>query len=123
MSASEIALVNRSFEDAVRRGDAGAIAQVYAADALVLPPDEAMIAGREAIQTYWQSVIAEHGLKAADITSLALDVHGENGNEVGRCSLSFADGSTVEVKFLAVWCKIGGRWYIQRDIWNGMPPS
>ena len=39
MSAADIATVNSSFEDAVRRGDVEAIANLYGPDAVVLAPD------------------------------------------------------------------------------------
>jgi len=38
MSQAEVAAVNRTFEEAARKRDGGAIAALYTADAIVMPP-------------------------------------------------------------------------------------
>jgi ketosteroid isomerase-like protein len=45
MSRAEITAVNRSFEDAVRKGDAETMASLYTTDGIVLPPDAPMAKG------------------------------------------------------------------------------
>ena len=45
------------FADAVRRGDAGAAASVYASNARLLAPSAGPMTGREEIRAYWQAGI------------------------------------------------------------------
>lgn len=51
MSRSEVAAVNRQFEDAARMGDLDGLASLYTADAMALPPDGPVVKGRDAIVT------------------------------------------------------------------------
>jgi uncharacterized protein (TIGR02246 family) len=50
MSQSEIAAVNRQFEDAARKGDLDRLASLYTADAVALPPDGPAVKGRDSIK-------------------------------------------------------------------------
>src|SRR5690242_15124912 len=49
-----IAMMNGRFEQAFNRGNASAIGDLYAQDAVILPPGAQMQRGRQAIQTFWQ---------------------------------------------------------------------
>jgi uncharacterized protein (TIGR02246 family) len=122
MSAADIATTNRSFEDAVRRGDVEAIASLYESDAVVLPPDSPIVKGREAIRQLWMSAIKEHGLKSMRVESVELEIAGDIANEVGYGTLTMApEGGkteTAEVKFLVIWKQSGGKWRLHRDVWN-----
>jgi uncharacterized protein (TIGR02246 family) len=122
MSAAEIATVNRSFEDAVRRGDVDAIAELYEPDALVLPPDSPIVKGREAIRQLWMSAINEHGLKSMLVESVELEIVGDIANEVGHGTLTMAPeggkSETAEINFLVIWKQSSGRWRLHRDVWN-----
>jgi ketosteroid isomerase-like protein len=64
-----IAAHRQTFADAVRRGDAGAAASVYAENAYLLVPSADALVGRDEIRTYWQTGIdagvAEISLSAA----------------------------------------------------------
>lgn len=53
MSTTEIAAVNRAFEEAVRKGDVDRLAQLYTQDAIALPPDGPFVRGRDAIKELW----------------------------------------------------------------------
>ena len=50
MSRSEIAAVNRQFEDAARKADLDRLASLYTPDAMALPPDGPFVKGRDSIK-------------------------------------------------------------------------
>jgi uncharacterized protein (TIGR02246 family) len=122
MSRSEIQSLNRMFEDAIRKQDAGAVAALYTPDAIVMPPDAPFVKGREAIRQAWAGAMSDLGLKAVTLDTVDLEIAGDCAVEVGEATLSLRkpDGTlgTAVVKFLVAWKKAGGAWRLHRDIWN-----
>jgi uncharacterized protein (TIGR02246 family) len=117
MSQSEIAAVNRQFEEAARKGDLDRLASLYTQDAIALPPDSPMVKGRENIKQMWGTVAQQIGLKDVRLDTLDLEVAGETAYEVGEATLTVAGGTAV-VKFVVVWKRADGQWRLHRDIWN-----
>jgi uncharacterized protein (TIGR02246 family) len=117
MSQSEIAAVNRQFEEAARKGDLDRLASLYTPDAIALPPDSPMMKGRENIKQMWGAIAQQIGLKDIRLNTLDLQTAGETAYEVGEASLTLANGTAV-VKFVVVWKKLDGQWRLHRDIWN-----
>ena len=121
MSAADIATVNSSFEDAVRRGDVEAIANLYGPDAVVLAPDGPIVKGREGIRQLWMSDQRAWIEKHAARVSRTRDRR-RYRNEVGNATLSMVPtggkNETAEVKFLVIWKRSDGKWRLHRDIWN-----
>ena len=62
---------NERWNEAFNRGDAAAVAGLYAADATVLPHTHDVICGADAIRDFWQSVIGagfrNHGIELIDV--------------------------------------------------------
>jgi uncharacterized protein (TIGR02246 family) len=117
MSLSEIAAVNRQFEDAARKGDLDRLASLYTPDAIALPPDGPVVKGREAIKQMWGTAAQQMGLKDVRLQTLDFEQAGDTGYEVGEATLALADRTAV-VKFVVVWKKTDGQWRLHRDIWN-----
>ena len=117
MSLSEIAAINRQFEDAARKGDLDRLASLYTPDAIALPPDGPQVKGREAIKQMWGTVAQQMGLKDVRLNTLDFEQAGDTGYEVGEATLTVASGTAV-VKFVVVWKKLDGQWRLHRDIWN-----
>ena len=117
MSQSEIAAVNRQFEDAARNGDLDRLASLYTADAIALPPEGPVVKGRDAIKQMWGSIAQQIGLKDVRLNTLDLEQQGDTAHEVGEAVLTTGGGTAV-VKFVVVWKKVGGQWRLHRDIWN-----
>jgi uncharacterized protein (TIGR02246 family) len=117
MSQSEIAAVNRQFEEAARKGDLDRLASLYTPDAIALPPDSAMMKGREDIKQMWGQIAQQIGLKDVRLNTLDLQMAGETAYEVGEANLTLGSGTAV-VKFVVVWKKLDGQWRLHRDIWN-----
>ena len=117
MSLSEIAAVNRQFEDAARKGDLDRLASLYTSDAIALPPDGPVVKGREAIKQMWGTAAQQMGLKDVRLQTLDFEQAGDTGYEVGEATLAIAAGTAI-VKFIVVWKKTDGQWRLHRDIWN-----
>jgi uncharacterized protein (TIGR02246 family) len=117
MSQADIAAVNRQFEAAIRKGDGAAISALYTADAIVMPPDGPFVKGRTNIAQMWSGAIQQMDIKDVTLSSVELEVNGDVATEVGEAVLALAS-STAVVKYVVVWRRVDGRWYLHRDIWN-----
>jgi uncharacterized protein (TIGR02246 family) len=117
MSRSEIAAVNRQFEEAARKGDLDRLASLYTPDAMAMPPDGPLVKGRDAIKQMWGSLAQSMGLKDVRLDTLDLELAGDTGCEVGEATITHGGGTAV-VKFVVVWKKTDGQWRLHRDIWN-----
>lgn len=126
MSLEKIDRVNRKFEELTNAGDAEGLSQLYSKDAIVLPPDAAMVRGREAVAGLWRHVFDEMGLKKIELITRDLQIAGdeETAYEVGEAKLQLEkDGETMQAtaKYAVVWIRIDGAWRLHRDIWNSSP--
>lgn len=126
-AASEIEKANARFEQAFNGGDAAAVAQMYTERATVLPPEADMVAGRDAIQKFWQGAI-QAGIRNLSLKSVRVDEFGGNAaQEIGQFSLEAPDPKggvgKVEGKYVVVWRKTDGDWKLDTDIWNTNAPA
>jgi uncharacterized protein (TIGR02246 family) len=114
---------NRNFSSAVARKDYAAMAALYTENAMVLPPDGAIVSGRRGIEEFWRSAASALGLTDVVLRTRDLEVAGDTAYEVGEADLKVGSGQ-VMVKYVVVWVKGGdGNWRLHRDIWNAMPAS
>jgi uncharacterized protein (TIGR02246 family) len=124
MSTTEIAAINRVFEEAVRKGDADRLSQLYTKDAMAFPPDAPIVKGRDAIKNLWDGVIRDMALRDVKLQTLDLEMAGDTAYEVGEGRLTLqppgSAPTTVGVKYVVVWKREGGRWQLHRDIWNAL---
>ena len=124
-AAAGIAASSAVFEAAFNAGDAGGVAALYTADAVILPPGAARVDGRDAVKALWQSYV-DANLSEFDLTTVTLDVQGDTATEMGRFSLAAPDGKggsvTVGGSYIVLW-KLGadGVWRLHWDIWNDDP--
>jgi uncharacterized protein (TIGR02246 family) len=117
--ASEIAARNRDLVDAFKKGDAAAIARLYADDAVLLPEGSDTVTGKADIEKFWQSALDQVGnvtLATKTLTNLAPDIEVETG-EVGFTTKE-DEPEAVTGKYLVIWKKAGGDWKIASDMWN-----
>jgi uncharacterized protein (TIGR02246 family) len=117
MSQAEIAAVNRAFEDAVRTGSLDRLAGLYTPDAIALPPDGPFVRGRDNIERLWTGAAQQMGLKDVRLQTIDLQITGDTAYETGEAALTLGSGAAV-VKYVVVWKRVDGRWYLHRDIWN-----
>lgn len=117
-----IASAIKTFVDAFGRGDAAAVAAWYTADATLLPPDNPLVKGRDAIQAFWQGAMST-GVREAKLETLEVESRGDLAYEVGRFGMAIQPqgGERAEMagKYVVVWRREGDGWRMQVDIWNG----
>jgi uncharacterized protein (TIGR02246 family) len=111
--------LNGEWAAAFNKGDAAAVAALYAEDAYVLPAGADMVKGHKAIQAFWAQTSQQLGdakLTTIDVLSLGPGA----AREIGTFSFKTKAQPPQEVvgKYAVVWRKIGGRWLLATDIWN-----
>jgi uncharacterized protein (TIGR02246 family) len=116
---------NAKFAKAFEAGDADAVAGLYTADAIVLPPDHDMVKGRKAIGEFWKAT-QESGVKSVVLTTVDVGRSGPVAYEVGTALLTIQPkdkaATTATGKYVVVWKRQpDGSWQLHRDIWNSLP--
>jgi uncharacterized protein (TIGR02246 family) len=111
--------LNDAWAAAFNKGDAAAVAAMYAEDAYVLPPGAEMIKGRAAIEAFWHHASQQMG--DAKLTTLdVLPLGPRAAREIGIVTLKTKTQPPEEIvgKYAVVWRKVGGHWKLATDIWN-----
>ncbi len=110
------------FTAELKKGDAAALAAMYATDAKAFPPNGDIAEGRVAIRKVWQDAI-DAGMRDLSFTVLEVERKGNIVYEVGKYSLRGADGKEVDAgKYIVIWKQEGGKWRLFLDIWNSSLP-
>ena len=118
-----IAVPIAQFMVAFSRGDAAGAAAVYTADAQVLPPNSAVVSGKQAIQTLWQGAM-HMGVKTVKLETVEVEGFGHTAYEVGTFALQGAEGQVLDAgKYVVIWKQEAGQWKLHRDIWNSSRPA
>ena len=119
----QIESANAQFVSAFKRGDATAMANLYTAQAQLLPANSDFVRGTAAIRTFWQNVIGM-GLSGASLETIEVEGHGDTAIEVGRYRLLAAgDAVADQGKYVVVWKNENGTWKLHRDIWTTSQPA
>jgi uncharacterized protein (TIGR02246 family) len=111
----------RRFEHAFNRGNAAdAARQFYTRDASILPPGAEIVQGRDRIAEVWAAAAAapQLGVRGVRLSTLELRSIGDEAYEIGRATLTLADGQRAMPKYVVVWKQEDGAWRRHVDIWN-----
>jgi uncharacterized protein (TIGR02246 family) len=120
---STIEAAGKQFVADFLKGDAAALAGYYAEDAMVLPPNADFVKGRAAIQAFWQAFVGG-GYKHFALATLEVGASGDLAYEVGTYEVGMTPGGVEDRgKFLVVWKKAGGKWWIYRDMFSSNMPA
>ena len=111
-----IEAASKGFVEALSKGEAAKIADMYAEGARVLPPNSPMVQERQRIQEFWQGFI-NSGAKLLLSTS-DVEAQGNVAIEVGTYELISPDGKRDSGKFVVVWRRHKKDWKLAVDIWN-----
>jgi ketosteroid isomerase-like protein len=110
------------------KGDADGMANLYAEDALLMPPGAAAVTGRPAIKAFLgedaaKAKAAGISLKNSSVTGAGID--GDSGWVSGTYLVVDASGATIDSgSYLSVHRRTNGAWLYIRDIWNSdRPPA
>jgi uncharacterized protein (TIGR02246 family) len=104
---------------AFNKGDAAAVAGMYAPDAYVLPAGAPMVHTPADIQDFWAKAMTQ----LSDVKCTALDVKplGRSAaREIGACTFKTKAATPEDgmLKYAVVWQKVNGQWLLLQDIWN-----
>jgi uncharacterized protein (TIGR02246 family) len=117
---------NAKWAEAFNQGDAAAVAALYTDNAVLMPPNNEMIQGREGIQQFWNGAM-QMGMTDVTLTTVDLEGSGNLAYEIAKYSLTIQpEGQEVMKdvgKYIVVWKRQeDGTWKIQADIWNTSMP-
>ena len=124
---SAIEGTNAQFVAAANRGDTAAVAALYTADAVVLPPNAEMVRGRQAIRGFFDALIQQMGVPRLTLDTIQVDEVGDTACEVGAYTMKLQPPGGEAVsdsgKYVVVWKRQSdGSWKLAVDIWNTNAP-
>ena len=115
-----IEAASKGFADALGKGEAAKIADMYAEGARVMPPNGSMVQERQKIKEFWQGFI-DSGAKLSLSTS-DVEAQGNVAIEIGTYVMISPDNTRDAGKFVVVWRRQKKDWKIAVDIWNSGVP-
>ena len=113
---------NQAISDLLAKGDSTALANLYTTDAKMMPPNEAIISGRNNILATW-GYFVRNGMTGYKITPI--DVWGSEAlvGEEGTWTFSDKEGKELDHgKYVVLWKMEDGKWKLFRDCWNSDMP-
>ena len=127
---AEIDSLGRKWEEAANTAQVERLVEIYAPDAVILPPGGPVIEGSETIRELFRQEFERFDTKLA-FTTQEIEVAGDMAYRRGRYvwrGTPRLSGQTVETtnKFLEIWKRQpDGSWRIAVDMWNPAesPPS
>lgn len=101
-----------------------AIAALYTADAVLLPPGLPRVSGSDKIRTFWAQLWPTKADLSLTTTSVRVASSGDLAVEEGNWEFAAGDEKD-HGKYLVVWSKAGGSWKVVQDAWNSdqRPPA
>jgi ketosteroid isomerase-like protein len=118
-----IVAANGQLMEAFSRGDAVSAAAAYTEQGQVLPPNGEVVAGKQAIQTFWQGAM-DMGIKTVTLETNEVEGYSNTAHEVGRYTLQGDGGRVLDTgKYVVIWKQEAGQWKLHRDIWNSSRPA
>ena len=119
--------VSRDWAATVSSGNVDSMVSYWADDAVVMPPGEAALVGKEAIRGYVTGMLAMPGFAIAwEPEQAEISTSGDMGYLIERNSASFTDSTgtrqTQLGKAITIWRKNAqGQWKCVVDGWSNVP--
>ena len=101
--------------------DAAKVAGMYTTDAVFMPPNQAMVKGRAAIEAMFKKEFQE-GSTNIKLTPVESAISGSQAFEAGTATVTVPGGRTESGKYLVVFAQEGGTWKIKYDTHNADQP-
>jgi ketosteroid isomerase-like protein len=103
-------------------GDIAGLALMYSDDAEILPPDQPIISGHEAIEAFWRTY--NPGQVRLEVTEAESEKLGEYWLREGTYAAVYPDEGDPRVgKFIELWKRDGKAWTLYRQIWSPNSPQ
>lgn len=111
----ELAQLVKVYEEASNQGDARELAALYGDEAMLLPPDGGIVAGRDSIMSFWQDGL-ERGLTLDTVRVVA---HERDGYVIGTYHVAPTDEAEADSgKYVMCFALGDDGWRLMADIWN-----
>jgi ketosteroid isomerase-like protein len=118
----KIVEAHQNLVDVFATQDAEAMAALYTQDAELMPPNGDFITGNAAVGAFWGSMFTA-GFDGLTIETLEVYGNANSVAEVGLWTL-FLNGENFDNgKFIVIWKKVQGKWYVHRDCFNSNNPA
>lgn len=118
---SAIRKMDAEFSAAARAGNVDGMMAIYAADAVLMPPNLPAFRGRDAIRQFWSGFLAA-GTIDATVAPDTVWQSGDMATELGHYELTITPKGAAPIhdkgKFVLTWKKIDGQWRAAADIFN-----
>lgn len=113
--------MNESMERAAAIGNVQGMVDIYADDAVLMPPNDPPITGLDGIRQYWSGLLSA-GKIEFDIVTDNVVQSGDLAAERGHYEMTIRPPGRAPIsdsgKFVVIWRKIDGRWRNVTDIFN-----
>ena len=111
-------------------GHADSIAEFYAADATLMPPNMATLHGKEAVRAFFATINTIAPRPTLTLRAETVLGSGSAAIERGRWNWTFPAGAKLPPgtpavdsgKYIVRWNQQNGRWLMVDDIWNSDTP-
>jgi ketosteroid isomerase-like protein len=125
-SRVELGQMNRDFAAALNAKDAKAAAALYTETAILSPPGEPIVQGRQAIEEYWRSAIESGAIREVSVETMDAHSSGSLGYETGSFVLTVngPDGKPMvdRGRYIELLRRESdGAWRSTHGIWNASP--
>jgi uncharacterized protein (TIGR02246 family) len=114
----------KEFMAAFNAKDAAKLSSFYADDAVVMPPNHALVKGRANIEAYFKQDF-EQGVTNLQLRPMESATAGTQAFEAGTSTVTVKSGSSTVTdtgKYLTVFKKVGNDWKIVYDAFNSDQP-
>jgi len=111
-------------------GHADSIAEFYAADGVLMPPNMATTKGKESIRGFFATMNSIDPHPTITLHSVTVVANGPVAVETGRWNWTFPAGAKLPPgmgaadsgKYIVHWAEQNGKWVMVDDIWNSDSP-
>lgn len=119
-SKYEVVLASDLWEHYFRSKNFKSMAQLYSEDCRVFAPGQDVAVGREGCMLTWMALSEQQGVARIDLENLETMDMGDT-LAADRSSYIMYNEAGVKVdhgKYVVLWKKLQGKWYIHQDIFN-----
>ena len=96
----------------------------YADDAIVLPPNEAMLTSKDGIRSLWKGFLDSLTSISWNTTRVEVSKSGDMAATTGTYELTMKDGTKDHGKYCEVWRKkADGKWKVTTDMFSSDLPA
>lgn len=110
-----------NFSAAYMKGDYQTMANIYTVDAVLMPPGQDMIYGKDAIYKFWSRDTLYHQVfhkSKSDRLEVKENIAFDNGFWYSESIYNGRSRPLASGKYLIIWRKEKGEWKMYHDIWN-----